>query len=73
MGAEARIQMSRRCRGEGTQVVMHKKILSGTGSVPIPDQAEIRIGALQSIIRKSGVARSKFGEMGFELLVRLKN
>jgi hypothetical protein len=62
MGAEARIQMSRRCRGEGTQVVMHKKILSGTGTVPIPDQAEIRIGALQSIIRQSGVVRSEFGE-----------
>ena len=63
MGAEARIQMSRRCRGEGTQVVIDKKILSGTGTVPIPDQAEIRIGALQSIIRQSsGVARSEFGD-----------
>jgi hypothetical protein len=61
MGAEARIPMSRICRGEGTQVVMHK-ILSGSGTVPIPDQAEIHIGALQSSIRQSGVARSEFGD-----------
>jgi predicted RNA binding protein YcfA (HicA-like mRNA interferase family) len=41
---------------------MQKKTPTGTVSVPVPDQAEIRIGTLQSIIRQSVVARSEFEE-----------
>jgi predicted RNA binding protein YcfA (HicA-like mRNA interferase family) len=47
-------------RRRGSHVVMQKKILEGTITVPIPDHKEIRIGTLQSIIRQSGIPRSEF-------------
>jgi predicted RNA binding protein YcfA (HicA-like mRNA interferase family) len=38
-----------------------QRILDGrTTTVPVPDHAELRVGALLSIIRQSGVQRSEF-------------
>jgi len=39
---------------------MQKAIADTTITVPIPDHDELRVGTLQSIIRQSGVLRSKF-------------
>ena len=39
---------------------MQKRTESGTVTVPVPMQAEIKIGTLLSIIRQSGVARTHF-------------
>ena len=47
-------------RQEGSHVVMQKRGVHGTTTVPVPDHAEIRIGTLQSIIRQSGIERGKF-------------
>ena len=50
-------------RRRGSHVVMQKKLPKGTITVPVPDHNEIRIGALQSIIRQSGLPRSEFESM----------
>ncbi|MFV1968776.1 MAG: type II toxin-antitoxin system HicA family toxin [Pirellulaceae bacterium] len=47
-------------RQRGSHVVMQKKILAGTVTVPVPDHKEIRRGTLMSIIRQSGISRSEF-------------
>lgn len=47
-------------RRRGSHVVMQKKTIDTTITVPVPDHAEIRIGTLQSIIRQSGIPRSEF-------------
>ena len=47
-------------RQRGSHVVMQKRADSTTITVPIPMHLEIRIGTLQSIIRQSGLPRSKF-------------
>jgi predicted RNA binding protein YcfA (HicA-like mRNA interferase family) len=39
---------------------MQMKSLSGTVTVPVPNQKEIRTGTLQSIIRQSGLSKSFF-------------
>jgi predicted RNA binding protein YcfA (HicA-like mRNA interferase family) len=41
-------------RKRRSHIVMQKKVPEGTVTVPIPDHKEIRIGTLQSIIRRSG-------------------
>jgi predicted RNA binding protein YcfA (HicA-like mRNA interferase family) len=45
---------------EVAHIVMQKKIPQGTITVPVPDHNEIRIGALHSIIRQSGLSRREF-------------
>jgi len=47
-------------RKHGSHIVMQKKQNKGTITVPVPDHKEIRIGALQSIIRQSGIKRTEF-------------
>lgn len=47
-------------RQKGSHIVMQKRQLNGTITVPVPDHPELRIGTLQSIIRQSGVAKSEF-------------
>ncbi len=47
-------------RRRGSHIVMQKILVEGTITVPVPDHAELKIGTLQSIIRQSGIARSKF-------------
>jgi predicted RNA binding protein YcfA (HicA-like mRNA interferase family) len=47
-------------RRRGSHIVMQKRSLNQTVTVPVPDHAEIRIGTLHAIIRQSGVERSAF-------------
>ena len=47
-------------RRRGSHVVMQRRILAGTTTVPVPDHHELRIGTLLSIIRQSGLQRSEF-------------
>ena len=47
-------------RRRGSHIVVQKKTPEGTVTVPVPDHKELRIGTLQSIIRRSGVPRSEF-------------
>ena len=47
-------------RRRGSHIIMQKRILQSTITVPIPDHSEIRIGTLQSIIRQSGLLRDVF-------------
>ena len=47
-------------RRRGSHIVMQKKLPKGTVTVPVPDNHEIRIGTLQSIIRQSGIPRTEF-------------
>ncbi|MEW6247040.1 MAG: type II toxin-antitoxin system HicA family toxin [Nitrospirota bacterium] len=49
-------------RRRGSQVVMQRRDVSGTVTVPVSDYAELRIGTLLSIIRQSGVSRGEFEE-----------
>ena len=47
-------------RQRGSHVIMQKQLEESTITVPVPNHSEIRIGTLQSIIRQSGISRSKF-------------
>jgi predicted RNA binding protein YcfA (HicA-like mRNA interferase family) len=47
-------------RRQGSHIVMQKKVLQSTITVPVPDHDEIRIGTLQSIIRQSGLPRTEY-------------
>jgi len=47
-------------RGKGSHIIMQKKIPGSTITVPVPDHKEIKTGTLMSIIRQSGIQRSKF-------------
>jgi len=47
-------------RQRGSHIMMQKKTEVSTVTVPVPDHSEIRIGRLQSTIRKSGVPRTEF-------------
>ncbi|MCC8997892.1 MAG: type II toxin-antitoxin system HicA family toxin [Candidatus Contendobacter sp.] len=47
-------------RRRGSHVIMQKQLEESTITVPVPNHSEIRIGTLQSIIRQSGISRSKF-------------
>jgi predicted RNA binding protein YcfA (HicA-like mRNA interferase family) len=47
-------------RRRGSHVVMQRRTLEGTVTVPVPDHPELKIGTLLSIIRQSGLARAEF-------------
>ncbi|MDQ7781944.1 MAG: type II toxin-antitoxin system HicA family toxin [Desulfomonilaceae bacterium] len=47
-------------RRRGSHVIMQKKELDTTITIPVPYHRELSIGTLQSIIRQSGLARSEF-------------
>lgn len=47
-------------RRRGSHIVMQKKVVGSTITVPVPDHKEIKIGTLRSIIRQSEVPRSEF-------------
>ena len=47
-------------RRRGSHIIMQKKLDGDTITVPVPNHKEIKIGTLLSIIRQSGVSRSKF-------------
>ena len=47
-------------RKHGSHIVMQRKVLESTITVPVPDQKEIRTGTLLSIIRQSYLTRSEF-------------
>lgn len=47
-------------RQKGSHIVMQKKSGNSTITVPIPNHDVLKIGALQSIIRQSGLPRSLF-------------
>ena len=47
-------------RRKGSHVIMQKKIVGSTITVPVPDHKEIKAGTLMSIIRQSGIQRLKF-------------
>lgn len=47
-------------RQRGSHIVMQHMTAEGTITVPVPNDRELRIGTLRSIIRQSGVPRSEF-------------
>jgi len=47
-------------RQRGSHIIMQKKELTTTITVPVPNHAEIKIGTLSSIIRQSRVPRGAF-------------
>ena len=47
-------------RQRGSHIVMQKRLLDATVTVPVPNHSELKIGTLQSIIRQSGVPRVEF-------------
>ena len=47
-------------RRRGSHVAMQETGADGTVTVPEPDHLELRVGTLMSIIRQSGLPRSRF-------------
>jgi predicted RNA binding protein YcfA (HicA-like mRNA interferase family) len=47
-------------RQKGSHIVMQLSTADGSITVPVPDQREIRIGTLMSIIRQSGISKCVF-------------
>ncbi len=47
-------------RRRGSHIVMQKRLVDTTRTVPVPNHTELRMGTLQSIIRQSGVCRAEF-------------
>jgi len=47
-------------RQRGSHIVMQKRTVNSTVTIPVPNHKEIRIGTLQSIIRQSGLPREIF-------------
>ena len=47
-------------RRKGSHIMMQKRLLDDTVTVPVPDHREIRVGTLRSIIRQSGLSRGLF-------------
>jgi predicted RNA binding protein YcfA (HicA-like mRNA interferase family) len=47
-------------RQRGSHVIMQKQLEESTITVPVPNHSEVHVGTLQSIIRQSGISRSKF-------------
>ena len=47
-------------RQKGSHVIMQKKIVSSTITVPVPQHKEIKPGTLVSIIRQAQLSRSIF-------------
>lgn len=47
-------------RQRGSHVVMQRKLVGQTLTVPVPDHKELRRGTLRAIIRQSGLAVEDF-------------
>jgi predicted RNA binding protein YcfA (HicA-like mRNA interferase family) len=47
-------------RRRGSHIVMQKKLVNSTITVPVPDHAALKTGTLKSIIRQSAISRSEF-------------
>lgn len=47
-------------RQRGSHIIMQKRSVDSTITVPAPDHVELRVGTLLSIIRQSGLPRSLF-------------
>ena len=47
-------------RQRGSHIIMQKKIVGSTITVPVPDHKELRTGTLLSIMRQSRLDRSAF-------------
>lgn len=47
-------------RQKGSHIIMQKRTGNTTITVPVPDHDELKRGALQGIIRQSGLAREIF-------------
>jgi predicted RNA binding protein YcfA (HicA-like mRNA interferase family) len=47
-------------RQKGSHIIMQRKTIDSTITVPVPDHKEIKIGTLQSIIRQSGLSKQLF-------------
>jgi predicted RNA binding protein YcfA (HicA-like mRNA interferase family) len=47
-----------RCRG--SHIVLQKKLVNSTITVPVPDHTLLKTGTLKSIIRQSGIPRREF-------------
>lgn len=47
-------------RQRGSHILMQKKMLDTTLTVPMPNHGELRMGTLQAIIRQSGLPRTAF-------------
>ncbi len=47
-------------RRRGSHVVMQRRLVGSTLTVPVPDHPELRTGTLLSIIRQSGIPRNEF-------------
>lgn len=45
---------------KGSHILMQKKTVNRTITVPVPNHPEIRIGTLQSIIRQSEIPKEYF-------------
>lgn len=52
----------REVRQRGSHVVMQKRTVEGTLTVPVPLHRELKRGTLASIIRQSGLPRRTFEE-----------
>ena len=49
-----------RPRPRGSHLMMQRRTVRGTTTVPVPLHRTVRIGTLQSIIRQSGIPRERF-------------
>jgi predicted RNA binding protein YcfA (HicA-like mRNA interferase family) len=47
-------------RRRGSHILMQRRLLDDTTTVPVPDHSELRIGTLRAIIRQSGIPRNEF-------------
>ncbi|WP_396936708.1 type II toxin-antitoxin system HicA family toxin [Mycolicibacterium sp.] len=47
-------------RQRGSHILMQKRSGATTITVPVPDHAELKAGTLSSIIRQSGLPRTRF-------------
>lgn len=49
-------------RQRGSHIIMQRRTVAGSVTVPIPDHRELAMGTLLSIIRQSGLPRTEFEE-----------
>jgi predicted RNA binding protein YcfA (HicA-like mRNA interferase family) len=47
-------------RRRGSHILMQKRTIDSTITVPVPDHRELRSGTLRAIIRQSGLPKSLF-------------
>jgi predicted RNA binding protein YcfA (HicA-like mRNA interferase family) len=47
-------------RQKGSHIIMQKKLVGTTITVPVPNHKELRTGTLLSIIRQSSIPKSEF-------------